>query len=626
MEKSICVVENLNDIKIIQKQLENNPELRIFTLNYNSHKLLEKNNIEHEIGENYLTADDKNCINHLAIDITLNWWKNRKIEKILTVNNIAIPEFIEMELFQYIMTILKNAKTILRIIDNVSPNEVFSISNLNSFIQSLCTKEGIKFQGSSEGEILSLHYDKINIKYNIGPVPLSFTTSRKNYKKIKNLTEKISQKSFRLSPGKDKSQDDAVLLLEFNPIIYEKLILELGNLGKNIFLLNQRRPAVLNKKSLDIIKKSNCKIIDLTNFEKNIKTQISSKTESLTRNLEELWKDDSVFENIFSIDSQTLWYSIKPIFSKMCNERFTESLRRVLLLNEFFSQFKISEVLEWAETGQEEKEVLAVSKKYGIRSIMLQHSMFPISDIWKPFGKFLSLFSQEHQSDYQAVWGNLTHEYAILNNHDKEKLLITGSPKHDSFFSKEKNYKNTGKILLATTSPAAIFTEDSTTDIFLKHDQYIKEIFRVIKKNHPEKELIVKPHPQSDFINNALSLIKETDSNAKIVLDADLPELINDCDLLISFNTSSILLESLIMEKPTISCITDDWAKDNEIFKMNAIMPIDNVENVESSISKIIENDDYKIELKSNAKKFLEDYLSNHGTASERFVEIIKNI
>ena len=55
-------------------------------------------------------------------------------------------------------------------------------------------------------------------------------------------------------------------------------------------------------------------------------------------------------------------------------------------------------------------------------------------------------------------------------------------------------------------------------------------------------------------------------------------------------------------------------------------MPIDNVENVESSISKIIENDDYKIELKSNAKKFLEDYLSNHGTASERFVEIIKNI
>ena len=56
---------------------------------------------------------------------------------------------------------------------------------------------------------------------------------------------------------------------------------------------------------------------------------------------------------------------------------------------------------------------------------MLQHSMFPISDIWKPFGKFLSLFSQEHQSDYQAVWGNLTHEYAILNNHDKEKLLIT---------------------------------------------------------------------------------------------------------------------------------------------------------------------------------------------------------
>ena len=204
--------------------------------------------------------------------------------------------------------------------------------------------------------------------------------------------------------------------------------------------------------------------------------------------------------------------------------------------------------------------------------------------------------------------------------------MITGSPKHDSFFSIERNQSNTGKILLATTGPPAIFTEDSTTDIFLKYDKYIKEIFRVIKKNYPQKELIVKPHPQSDFINNALDLINETDSNAKIILEANLPELINECDLVISFNTSSILLESIILEKPTISLITDDWAKENEIIKMNGVMSINDVENVEASISKIISNEDYKIELQSNAKQFLENYLSNHGTASKQLVEILKNI
>ena len=97
---------------------------------------------------------------------------------------------------------------------------------------------------------------------------------------------------------------------------------------------------------------------------------------------------------------------------------------------------------------------------------------------------------------------------------------------------------------------------------WMSHDEYIKEIFRVVKKNHHDKELIVKPHPQSDFINNALELINQIDSNAKIIVDADLPELINQCDLVISFNTSTILLESLILQKPTISLITEDWATD----------------------------------------------------------------
>ena len=148
----------------------------------------------------------------------------------------------------------------------------------------------------------------------------------------------------------------------------------------------------------------------------------------------------------------------------------------------------------------------------------------------------------------------------------------------------------------------------------------------MVKKNHPDKELIVKPHPQSDFINNAIDLINETDSNAKIIVDANLPELINECDLVISFNTSSILLESIILEKPTISLITDDWAKENEIIKMNGVMSIDNIQNVESNVSKIISNEEYKLELKSNAKQFLQNYLSNHGTASEQLVKILKKL
>ena len=59
---------------------------------------------------------------------------------------------------------------------------------------------------------------------------------------------------------------------------------------------------------------------------------------------------------------------------------------------------------------------------------------------------------------------------------------------------------------------------------------------------------------------------------------------------------------------------------------MNGVMSIDNIQNVESNVSKIISNEEYKLELKSNAKQFLQNYLSNHGNASEQLVEILKKL
>ena len=57
-----------------------------------------------------------------------------------------------------------------------------------------------------------------------------------------------------------------ILLLDFNPERYEYLLLELSKLNHNIILLNQRKPAVWNKNSLKIIRKTNTSVINLNNF------------------------------------------------------------------------------------------------------------------------------------------------------------------------------------------------------------------------------------------------------------------------------------------------------------------------------------------------------------------------
>jgi len=53
-------------------------------------------------------------------------------------------------------------------------------------------------------------------------------------------------------------------------------------------------------------------------------------------------------------------------------------------------------------------------------------------------------------------------------------------------------------------------------------------------------------------------------------------------------------------------------------------MSINDIQDVEKGISEIISNDDYKLELQSNAKQFLGNYLSNHGTASRQLVEMLE--
>ena len=156
----------------------------------------------------------------------------------------------------------------------------------------------------------------------------------------------------------------------------------------------------------------------------------------------------------------------------------------------------MSVILEWAETGQEEKEIITLSKKKTIPSILLQHGMYPNSPTWNKFARFLAYFSYPFISDKQAVWGKLTKSFAVEHNHNEKDIVIVGSPRHDDFFNFKKTIKNKGTILFATTSASGIFTEGSTSDVHIKFENFVKEVCRVAKKL--DKQLVIKPHPQPD--------------------------------------------------------------------------------------------------------------------------------
>lgn len=610
---TIFLLQDPTNIQQIKELIAKYTDSKVFALNYFTHKILVKNTIDHEIGESYINQEDRIKVDDSAIQGTINWGTHKTIEDLLTFQGINLANLLEQEMWQYLAPFYLNAMQIIRIIEKEKPNTIVAETQLNDFIRRIGESTKINVFLIDKVEKSSFYHDKINIKFNIGKLAVSFYISRNQFMKIKKIVEKLINRPFTLSKNLSKK---SILLVDFNIASYDALIKELGALNKNILLLNQRRPVIWNLKSFKIIRNSRCKIIRLEEFEKKLEREISESSTALSDKLSKIWNSDIIFEEIFKMNSYTFWYSIKESFQRICNSRLQESIRRIILLNELFQRFDISAILEWAETGQEEKELLHVSKKNGIQSVNLQHALMTTSEDWDKYHRFVLGFSTKFMSNKQAVWGELTKKRAMSFGYNEKDILITGSPRHDKFFNSVKIKKDTGIILLATTGVSGGSAENSPFESYIKFENCIREVCRVAKL-FPEKRLVVRPHPHAEFLSGITELLHEIDPNIQIIHSANIMDLINSCDLLITFNNSTIVLESMMLEKPTISLLIEEWAKEEEIIKMGALMGISNIHDIEDGMRKMLYDSEFKNIMLRASRQFIENYFSNRGTASK---------
>ena len=85
---------------------------------------------------------------------------------------------------------------------------------------------------------------------------LSIKIPKKSYLKLKNISEQTILKLLRNNRN-NKNQKKHTLLIEFNPIKYQRLFELSTKHGIQLILFNRRRPYVWNKESYSIIKNSN---------------------------------------------------------------------------------------------------------------------------------------------------------------------------------------------------------------------------------------------------------------------------------------------------------------------------------------------------------------------------------
>ena len=616
--KELILVEGIIDFKIINRNLFNNDSI-IVSFDYFSHRSLNDNNIKHRLVEEYFSEEDKFEIDQLSLKFGTSWYKDEKIKKYLEFEELNLGSLLELEMPSYFFTVLKRIIGIKNVIEKENPNKIISYS-LKKYIERVCINKNIKTEFFEKIIPTGLFFDQITIPLNLGLMTKNIKISRKNYFKIKKIIDDVFNFIWKIKLNKKTLKNkDSILLLEFNTKLYEDFLKSFQISDKNIIILNQRRPSIWNFETLNIIKNSKCKVLSINDFENNhTKKKKISKQNELKNNLELLLDNEDILKTIFTYKEETFWNIIKKDFLKIITERFKESVNKLILINEIFDKINIKLIVDWAHTGVEEKEISQVAIKKNISIFCLQHGIMTLNP---KFEKYLSLMPVLPSNNVKMlVWGKIMESYLLDHKINPDKISMVGSPRHDRFF-KKKMLNNNNTILIASNLFFHLNFDGNDTRAYDRFVLYIKEILEYIKKNSNKKP-IIKLH-QTEYFEIS-SIINKIDPTIPIYQHEDVLELLETCDILISLNYSTILLDALILNKPTMVILPEKQNfEEEEIIKRNAVLAVSDISEIEIKLKQILSDNNVRKNLILNGKQFIEEYFSYRGNSSEYLAKLL---
>lgn len=594
------------------------------------HKILEKEGILHEIAENYLSKDDREKLFDTTVGY-YEWYKNKPILKDLEMESVNLLSILDTgELHNYLIKVLKDFLIIKRIIEKEKPKKIIVTTNFSIIVKSILNENSIDLKVYDNSLPNYFEYDRLQIGFNIGQIPLSIRLSRTMYAIIKSSLESILCSALNLWHDVT-SKKKTILLLEFDPVAYQDLLFSLSKSDKNIILVNRRRSAIWNFESIKILRNSKCKLLNVKELLKSeSKDRIIALVSFYLEKLEKLWSEDDFFMKLFTIEDYSFWPCIKKVLINLYERRISEYVTLIMISKEIFEKINLSCIVCLNIFGETEKAILNMNKN-NIPSILLEHGYADYTP--HEVSRFDALSMYPYIQDKIAVWGSIQKEYlAEHRGLSSDRILVTGSPRHDRFFKKKiKNNTKQQKIILFTFHPITETSGQADTNLYIKFENFVKKFCTIIKKI-PNVKIIAKLHPGQDEHNNDIkALLKEIDPSIPVYQFTPIIKLIESCDVLINlsaegYDISTIILEGLILNKPTMNVILDGNFYEFQYVKDNAVLSISDKTDIEKSVKDILFNEELRSRLLQNAKQHVNKYLTNRGNASEYLAGLLNSL
>jgi hypothetical protein len=609
---------------------------KIIAFDVPTHHNLSSLDISHSLSDDYLKRAEREELYDFVISM-YNWYTNVPESKDLEFDGVNLLSLMSpLEFHEYFLSNLITFFSIKNIIEQEKPHEIFLTGRLSKFLDSFFDKKHITVLNDPNlmydkgGQDKGFTADQIELRFNVFSKPVSMYISKKTYSKLKNIYENTICSFFNLWFNPHK-QEKGVLLLEFNPAVYNELLTNLNSTGKPIILLNRRRSAIWNKESLKILKKcTNCKILNDKKFlNSNDKSNLSELKKRYHLNLQNLWQNEKLFQRLFSKSGISFWHIVKKKMIDLHYNRLDEYLEYLFTVKKALESLNLDSIVMLNETGETENAVLKINKSK-ISTFLLQHA----------FARFVPDFLDEQwryedqrmvsfQSDKFLIWGKTDFEFFSKFGIREDKLIITGSPRHDSF-SIEHGLSSSKKLILLTLTPITDRTGLADINLAIKYEKLLKKLLDFIKQSN-NIDIIIKLHPGENWHNSSLvNFFQKNYHNIPVYQTRSPKGLIQSSDLVININNeiydhSTIMLEAMVLQKPVLQISLDNQFQNSDYDSENPILALSYEADWEKYIKKILFEKNFSEQMILNSNIHLKNFLSFQDNASKKVTnEIIK--
>ena len=617
LDKEVILINDVFSAKNLLEHYDQNSNKIIISFNFSTHLDLKKKNIPHNLVEDYLDVKDKKNIDETARDIVFSWYKHSNIEESISFKDLNLGWLVENELFEYILITLKNYFGILRIIEKEKPERILGTDTFCLISNQIKNNNKIEIKEYTKTKQKSLAFDNIDIPINFQGNTHHVQISRKNALKIKQVLDSFS--SLLFSPKK-KSTRKSILLIDFKISLYQDFLKILSRSNVDILLLNLRKPSISNVNDIKLMNRFGIKIINYKKFlTESHKNNIKYYEKEIIRKLDLLF-DSHHLDNKFQINGEDFSIIVKEHLKEILSKRFTEAVTYYEAVDRIFEQVNIDKILALNDVGFEEKIILSLANSHGISGHILQHGIFTDNEYLEKFSNIIPIFPK---FGFKAVvWGRVLEKYLVDKGISKKQICVVGSPRHDQFFQKQEDeIKN---VLICSTPQSSIDCDSIDSHAYDEAYCMIQEMINTI--NGENYSIIVKEHPSQYDPLDVTSAISSVDKSIHFYKNQDILKLIRKSEIVICIGFSTVLLEAMMLGKPTILYqIHPNWIKNDGIIS-DATNIVKTNEEFKRLFHKLITDKQFKNLQIEKGNEFVEKYMENLGIASETLKdELIRN-